>query len=197
MKTAHRMALPILFCITLMAQNVLANNSPTAWLQSFDKKLQPLVKNTKQNNAKILQILNQMMNFDALCRASLGNHWDARTEAEQKEFSQTLRALIEKNVVKRLGDTTGKNANAISYTGEKINGDNATVTTIVRDGQGPRAAEFEIVYKLAKKGNAWIVVDMDTDGVSLVSNYRSQFHSIITKEGFDKLMQKMKDKLAE
>ena len=79
MKTAHRMALPILFCITLMAQNALANNSPTAWLQSFDKKLQPLVKNTKQNNAKILQILNQMMNFDALCRASLGNHWDART----------------------------------------------------------------------------------------------------------------------
>jgi ABC-type transporter MlaC component len=33
--------------------------------------------------------------------------------------------------------------------------------------------------------------------VSLVSNYRSQFNKIITQDGWDAVIKKMKDKLAE
>jgi phospholipid transport system substrate-binding protein len=50
---------------------------------------------------------------------------------------------------------------------------------------------------MRKKGKGWRVTDMVTDGVSLVSNYRSQFNKIITEDGWDVLMQKMKDKLVE
>jgi phospholipid transport system substrate-binding protein len=196
MKASYRIAIQTVVLVTMIGHSAAAASvSPTAWLQSIDNQLKPLVKNTRQNNGKIIQILDQMMNFNSLCRASLGNHWNTRTPEQQQEFTTTLRALIEKNVIKRLGDTTGKNPDAVTYVSEKITGEKATVTTIVRDGKGPRAAEFEIVYKLEKKGNAWTVVDMETDGVSLVANYRSQFNSIITKDGWDKLMKKMKDKL--
>ena len=61
----------------------------------------------------------------------------------------------------------------------------------------PLAAEIELVYKMEKNGNVWIVVDMETDGVSLLSNYRSQFNQIIKKDGWENMMKKMKDKLAE
>ena len=36
-----------------------------------------------------------------------------------------------------------------------------------------------------------------TEDVSLVSSYRSQFTKIIKKDGFARLIQKMKDKLAK
>jgi len=38
---------------------------------------------------------------------------------------------------------------------------------------------------------------MVTDGVSLVNTYRSEFGRIIAEDGWDVLMKRMKDKLAE
>jgi phospholipid transport system substrate-binding protein len=167
---------------------------PMDYLKSVDKKLKPLLANAQQNEKKILKIINNMMDFQDLCKRSLGRHWKDRSDAERKEFTETLHALIEKNVVKRLKDT--KN-HIVTYESEEIEDKTATVVTIVAAGKGPRAAQTEIVYKLKKKGNKWAVVDMVTDGVSLVQNYRSQFNKIITKDGWDVLMQKMKDKLDE
>jgi phospholipid transport system substrate-binding protein len=71
------------------------------------------------------------------------------------------------------------------------------VVTEVAAGAGPRDSRTEIAYKLRKHGKEWIGVDMVTDGVSLVANYRSQFNKIIVEQGWTALMQKMKDKLAE
>lgn len=169
-------------------------NSPTAFVQGIDLKVKPMLANTAQNKSKILGTLNQMLDFPTLCKASLGKHWEGKTDAQRKEFSDTLHALIEKNVVKRLRDTRN---HKIKYQSEEVEGASATVVTIVSDGDGPRAQQLEIAYKLQKRGKSWIVVDMITDGVSLVSNYRSQFNKIITQDGWDAVIKKMKDKLAE
>jgi phospholipid transport system substrate-binding protein len=164
------------------------------YLKSVDGKLKPLLANAQANEKKILKIINNLMDFPALCQKSLGKHWGERTRAEQKEFTETLHALIEKNVVKRLKDTK---SHIVTYESEEIEGKTASVVTIVASGSGPRDTQTEIVYKMKKKGPKWQVVDMVTDGVSLVQNYRSQFNKIITKDGWDALMQKMRDKLAE
>jgi phospholipid transport system substrate-binding protein len=50
---------------------------------------------------------------------------------------------------------------------------------------------------MRKKGATWIVVDMETDGVSLVQTYRNDFNKNIKNDGWEALMKKMKDKLAE
>ena len=163
-----------------VSRPVNAGQGPKEFLQSIDKKMQPLVASADKNKKKILKLVNKMLDFDALCKDSLGKHWETRTEAELKDFTVTLKALIEQNIVKRLKSTKG---NAVEYQSEKVKGNTATVVTLVRDGDGPRAAEIEIAYKMKKKGKSWIVVDMDTDGVSLVSNYRSQFNKLIKKEG--------------
>ena len=171
-----------------------SGKSPTDYMKSIDKKLKPLLANAKQNEGKIIKIINRMMDFKALCKASLGKHWDERTDAERKDFTDTLHALIEKNVVARLKDT--KN-HIVTYESEELDANRATVVSVVADGTGSRAVQIEIAYKLKKKGKGWIVYDMVTDGVSLVSNYRSQFHKIISKDGWDAMMKKMKDKLAQ
>ena len=167
---------------------------PTVFLKSNDKKLKPLLADTTKNRQKILKTINAMMDFDALCKASLGKHWSERTPEERKNFSETLRALIEKNLIKRLKDSKD---HVITYGDETVSGDTAQVSTTVKAGSGPRADETEVVYKMHKKNGKWIVTDMITDEVSLVSNYQSQFNKIITEEGWAALMKKMTDKLAE
>ena len=171
-----------------------AQASPTAFLKAKDEKISALLKDADANQDKILKIVGKMLNFETLCKESLGKHWETRTEEQRKEFTETLRALIEKNLITRLKNTKDRK---ITYQSETQEGDMAQVLTQVATGDDPRADVLEIEYKMKKGGGTWKVVDMVTDGVSLVSNYRSQFNKIITEEGWDSLMKKMKDKLAE
>ena len=176
------------------ASVIAAEKSPTDFLKNKDKKLKPLLADTAKNKDKILGTINAMMDFQALCKDSLGKHWEQRSPDEQKAFSKTLKALIEKNLIKRLKDS--KN-HVIEYGAETVKDDTASVATTVKAGAGPRADETEVVYKMHKKGGKWIVTDMITDEVSLVGNYQSQFNKIISDEGWDALMKKMTDKLNE
>ena len=63
-------------------------------------------------------------------------------------------------------------------------------TEIVRDGAQP----IKVNYTLAKNGDSWFVFDIIIEGVSLVTNYRSQFSSLIRKGGLDSLNKKLAKK---
>ncbi|MDD5310069.1 MAG: ABC transporter substrate-binding protein [Deltaproteobacteria bacterium] len=193
LKARHIIALTVtLFVVS--SGVAAAQASPTAFVKAMDGRLKPLLADTKANESKILSVVDDLLDFETLCRDSLGKHWGTRSEAERKEFVGTLQALIEKSVVTRLKDTRN---HMVTYTSEELNGNDATVVTVVAAGSGPRDSKTEIAYRLRKHGREWIVVDMVTDGVSLVSNYRSQFNKIIVEQGWTALMQKMKDKLAQ
>ncbi len=184
----------VLVASLLFSAPVMAQTNPTAFLKSVDKKLKPLLDDTENNKTKIIKIMNNMMDFEALGKASLGKHWADRSAEEQKDFIDTLHAVIEQNMVTRLGSSKD---HVIAYQSQTIDGQTAAVVTTVSAGTGPRAETTEIEYKMQRAGKRWVVVDMVTDGVSLVSNYRSQFNKIITNDGFEALMKKMKDKLAK
>jgi len=192
--TRIRIVASILAGLFLMCPAAMAQASPRAFLESIDGKLKPLLANSSKNEKRILNTVNRLVDFDTLCRKSLGKHWNTRSESERNEFKETLHALIEKNMVNRLEDSRD---HVVTYEGETVEGDRAEVVTTVADGTGPRAVKTEIAYEMRKNGQRWKVVDMVTDGVSLVQNYRSQFNKIIVEEGWDALMQKMRDKLAE
>ena len=48
-----------------------------------------------------------------------------------------------------------------------------------------------------RKGDHWLVYDVIIEGVSLVSNYRTQFNKIIQTSSFQELEKKMKSKQEE
>jgi phospholipid transport system substrate-binding protein len=64
------------------------------------------------------------------------------------------------------------------------------VVTAARD-------EFTLDYRLFKQNGKWMVYDVIIEGVSLVSNYRSQFNKIITANGYDRLVKKLESKSEE
>ncbi len=152
----------------------------------------------KQDNAantkKIGAVFDEMLDYQALAEASLGGEWAARSDAEKAEFSDLLKQLVRKSYERNLRKTLNFN---IEYVDEKAKGDVITVKTKAVSKTNAREEPVEIEYKLAKKGGAWRVQDIVTEGVSLVSSYRSQFTKIVKKDGFPTLITKMKDKLAK
>ena len=50
---------------------------------------------------------------------------------------------------------------------------------------------------MQKEGDRWRAYDVVIEGVSLVSNYRTQFNRIIQQSGYPELVNKMKAKQEE
>ena len=124
----------------------------------------------------------------------MANQWSKLSPAQQKEFLDTLRALIEDNYVR------GLRANLeyqVDYAGETADKDgNVTVATKINTKRKGRVYTIGIDYVLVKDGDKLRAWDVKTDGVGLVENYRTMFDKIIEKDGFDGLIAKMKKKQA-
>jgi MlaC protein len=64
----------------------------------------------------------------------------------------------------------------------------ATARSRITPGQGSVAIE----YRLSQRDSQWTVYDVVLDGVSLVSNYREQFNSIIGTSSVAQLLKRMR-----
>ncbi|HEX4461719.1 MAG TPA: ABC transporter substrate-binding protein [Polyangia bacterium] len=147
-----------------------------------------------KQKADIKAMAAGLLDYDELAKKSLASHWDKLTTAQRTEFVTTFRELIERNYVKQLRSNLDYQ---VQYKGEETNGDDVTVTTIVKVKSAGKNTDAEIVYKMHKVGNEWRVWDVITDEVPLTRNYKTQFNKIITEQSYDALIAKMKKKLAE
>lgn len=146
------------------------------------------------NDAKVASTLDEVLDHPALAEASLGSEWAARTDAEKAQFSDLLKQLVRRSYERNIKKTLGYN---IEYVAEAEKNGKIVVSTKAVSKTDKRADPVEIDYTLAQKDGKWRIQDIKTDGVSLVSSYRSQFTKIVKKDGFPTLIQKMKDKIAK
>lgn len=146
------------------------------------------------SDTKLQGIFDEMLDYGALAEASLGSEWAGRTDAEKAQFSDLLKQLVRKAWERNLKATLNF---TIEYLGEEAADGSTLVKTKAISKTDAREEPVEISFKMAQKDASWKVRDLVTEGVSLVSSYRSQFTKIIKKDGFPVLLQKMKDKIAK
>lgn len=158
------------------------------------QKATPGSKEEKDLAGKVTTSVRDFLDIDELGKRAMANQWSKLSAAQQKEFLDTLRALIEDNYVR------GLRANleyTVDYTGESSDKDgNTIVTTTINTKRHNRPYKIEVDYVLKKDGDKLKAWDVKTDGVGLVENYKTQFDTIIGKEGFDGLIARMKKKQA-
>ena len=79
-------------------------------------------------------------------------------------------------------------------------GQNDGTEAIVRTGMSsisdPGKPEVQMVYRLRNnKDQGWKVIDVNVEGVWLVSNYRNQYGNIAAQEGIEGLIRRMQDRV--
>jgi phospholipid transport system substrate-binding protein len=57
-------------------------------------------------------------------------------------------------------------------------------------------SEVAIEYRLVENDGRWAVYDVAVDGVSLISNYRSQFTSILKRMSFAQMLDRLRSREA-
>jgi phospholipid transport system substrate-binding protein len=145
----------------------------------------------RERRAAVRKIAEEIFDFAETARRSLGRHWQPRTPAERKEFVDLFANLLERSYLSKIELYNGEK---ITFLGDTIDGDQATVRTKLLTKQG---TEIPVDYKMARQSDRWLVYDVVIEGVSLIANYRTQFNKIIQTSSYQELVRRMKTKQAE
>ena len=145
----------------------------------------------KERRSVVRKVANNIFDFAETARRSLARHWPGRTDREREEFVQLFSDLLERSYIAKIELYGGEK---IQYAGERLDGDVATVSTRIVTKQGQ---EVPVDYRMLRRGDRWMVYDISIEGVSLISNYRTQFNKIIQTSSYAELVKKMKTKQEE
>jgi phospholipid transport system substrate-binding protein len=147
--------------------------------------------NEQRRRTAIKKSIAAIFDSQEMAKRALGKHWNQRTPAERKQFVDLFATLLENSYA---GKIESYNNEKIVYTRETVDGDFAEVKSKVVTA---KREEYTLDYRLMKKDTTWIVYDVVIEGVSLVSNYRTQFNRIITTNGYPELVKKLQAKCNE
>lgn len=178
----------------------LASNACAGVTEEVKKTVDEVVrivsdKDMKKNDLKRRQSLKKsisvIFDYNEMAKRSLGKHWNQRTPAERKQFAELFASLLENSYA---GKIESYNNERIVYLKETIDGEYAEVKSKVVTS---KRDEFTLDYRLLNHNGRWSVYDVVIEGVSLVSNYRTQFNKIITSNGYAELVKKLQTKTEE
>ncbi len=182
--------------LSLLVPQVALAASSQSYLEAKQKALMEIIRKPKSPaTEKELQTnFDALLDYDALAKDSLGNEWDKRTPEERKEFQELLTTLVQSSYTKNLRSTLDYN---IVFEKTQPAKEGELVETVAKHKSDNRKEPIHINYLVHQVDGKWRVYDIITEGSSLVKNYNSQFRSIIKKNGFSDLIERMKKKAKE
>lgn len=137
---------------------------------------------------RIYDVVNKYIlptfSFHAMSRLVLGRHWRSATDLQREQFTNAFRSLLVRTYAESLIDYTGVPIRYLPvHMDEKAK--DATVQTEIEPSGRPAVA---ISYRLRLIRGEWKVIDVIVEGVSLVTNYRTEFSNEINQSGLDSLI---------
>ncbi|BEV09141.1 MULTISPECIES: ABC transporter substrate-binding protein [unclassified Methylophilus] len=146
------------------------------------------------NQQKIFSLAEEKIlpnfDFEKVSRLVLGKNWTNASPDQKTAFQAEFKTLLLRTYATALSKYKNQ---VIEYKPFRMESgaDTATVKTAI---QQPGGDPIAVDYTLGKKGDDWKVFDIVIEGVSLVTNYRSQFAQEIRQNGLDSLTKKLADK---
>jgi phospholipid transport system substrate-binding protein len=157
-----------------------------------------VIKNDKDiqagNQQKIFALAEEKIlpnfDFEKVSRLVLGKNWTNATPEQKTAFQAEFKTLLLRTYATALSKYKNQTIEYKPFRME-AGADTATVKTAIQQSGGD---PISVDYSLGKKADDWKVFDIVIEGVSLVTNYRSQFAQEIRQNGLDSLTKKLADK---
>jgi len=178
----------------VIAKEALPRNTVEILLNSITnlKTGKPLTPEEVKENDILSYRALALLNIREISRKALGKYWKKRSLTEQKVFIDLLSQMF----IKEAFPNSGKFFSALKliYSQTTIKELKANVPlTVVHEKEG----EINIDFHLQKYGDQWQVVDVDLDEISMRNNMRSQLHKVISKNNYQELVRRIKEKLTK
>ena len=200
----------LLFTVAARAQ---ANVPPEQMLQSVTTEMISVLKRerdtVKKEPTKLFDLVEQVLlphvDMDVMSRFVLGKHWRTATPEQRQRFTSEFKNLLIRFYVSAMLDDPNKIDELLANTDNLItfipaNVDASANKALVRaevhmPNGGPKVP---ISFSLFRRdGGEWLLYDVNVDGISLVTNYRSSFATEVSRQGLDALINQLAERNKE
>ncbi len=186
--------------LLILSQTVMADDKSSAE-ELLKSKLDAVIVVLQNNdleqqtkNNEIIKIVTPIFDFSLMAKLGLGRkYWSGLTKEYKKRFTDLFVKRLKESYLEKLNLYTNE---IIAYrtpiqVKKKIH---IPTELISKDNK------IDMLYKLYKSKHSWQIYDIEIQGVSIISTYRSQFDEVMSTGTIDDLLLKLekqeKDKAA-
>ena len=136
---------------------------------------------------KIAKAVNPIFDFELMGKLALGRkHWPKLNDAQRKTYVKLFSMRLNDSYRRKISlykDQTITFKAAIKMPNKTVNVPTELLTS---------DSKYSILYKLRKKGDKWMVYDLEIQGVSILITYRSQFDDILGRNSVEEFLGRLK-----
>ena len=136
---------------------------------------------------EIEQVVRRSFNYEEMAERSIGESWNELNASERRQYVRLFVQLLRDEVADKLREYSPAQVAYLSEEG------NEETTQVMTAPAGPKV-DTRIEFQVVRRSGAWIMNDLVCDGVSIVTNYHTQFSRILREGSFSDLMEHMKQK---
>ena len=203
----RRVFLSLLGCLTIASvalpvSAAPAQTSPEEFVLKVSNEILDAIKSNpklQQGDKKAVEALvdEKMMpavDFLRMTRMAVGPKWREATAAQREQLQHLFRETLIQ--VYSGGLSMAKDQKVRILPRGQNDGTEAVVRTGMSSILDSGKPEIQLVYRLRNlKDQGWKVIDVNVEGVWLVSNYRNQYGPIAAQEGIDGLIRRMQQRV--
>lgn len=192
MSIARLVPFTVALTVALEAMAVAAP-SPKQLIEDKNSAIHDVIKSSPDDAAlrpKIVELMESFIDYGELARLTIKDEWGTLAPEKQKDFVESFKKLIHRTYTRRF---KANQAFSVDFEGEPLLREGkAQVKTTIHSGK----TTADVYYSMFKPNgkDEWWVYDLVIDDVSLMRNYRVQFTRVIKKDGFDKLLERIRSK---
>ena len=173
-----------------------ASDAPVAVIEQTTNRVIAILADqgtsVDEKRRRVQDVVYESVDFETLSKLVLARNWSRFTEPQRVEFMTQFK--------EHLSMTYGRNVETyknekVTITGsrEEAKGDWTVKTKVLRGGPG----DILVDYRLRQRDGRWGIIDVIIEGVSLVSNFRSQFQDVVAGGGPERLIALLREKNAK
>ncbi len=145
-----------------------------------------LSKEKKQSTLEAL--FKDNLDFDWVAKFVMGRFWREATDDQKKRYIGVYKDFLTKHYTARFAEYTN---GTFKVTGAKEMEGGESVVSMEIIGDEKNAQPVLIDYKVRKGSGGFKVFDIIVEGVSLITTQRSEFASVLNKNGIDGLIERL------
>ena len=154
-------------------------------LESVISVLQTKDLEKEAKKQKIIEIVEPIFDFPLMGKLALGRkHWPALPQEKRETYNLLFIKRLKDSYLEKMALYTDE---TIEYQEAVANRGKVHMPTHIVS----KEKKIAMLYKLYKSKNGWKIYDIEIEGVSIISSYRSQFDEILANGTMNDLLYKL------
>jgi len=133
--------------------------------------------------ARLAPVVSRVFDIPSMARLAVGPSWATLSRTQQQQVTDAFGHYISATYADRFDSYSGEQ---LQVTGEQPYGPEVIVQTRIVKSKGDTVS---LNYRMHENGGSWQIADVYLDGsISQLATQRSEFHSILQRDGVEGLI---------